>query len=397
MYSTLEISNLKQNVDLIKVGDKEIYLVGTAHISQASVQLVEETIRETKPDSLAVELCDSRYQSLKDPERWKNTDIISIIKSGKTSVLTVQLVLASFQKRLGNKLEIKPGAEMIQAIKVAEELGINTTLADRDVRTTLKRVWGGLGFWQGLKLIVTLVISSFSKEEVSAEEIERLKSEDTLQSVLKELSKTFPNIQSTLIDERDRYLAAKIRQAPGKKVVAVVGAGHVPGIKTYIDKEIDLSALETLPKPGKLGKIIGWSIPLLVVGILLYTLFGSGISASAQMLETWFWITGFMGALGATIAVAHPLTILSAFLGTPLATLHPLIAAGWIAGLVEAWLRKPTVADFETITDDIASLKGLWSNRVSRIILVIGFTNLFATIGMIWGTKALTSLALIER
>lgn len=391
----MEISNLKQNVDRVHLNGKDIYLVGTAHISQASVQLAEETIREINPDSVAVELCDSRYQSLRDPERWKNTDIVSVIRSGKTSVLAAQLVLASFQKRLGSKLEVKPGAEMIRAVQVADELGKTTVLADRDVRTTLKRVWGSLGFWQGAKLIMTLILSSFSKTEISADEIEKLKSEDTLQSLLKELGTSFPNIQSTLIDERDRYLAAKIREAPGKSVVAVIGAGHVPGIKSYLDKEIDLAPLEKLPPPGKIGKIIGWSIPLLVIGLLLYTLFWSGLSASARMLESWFWITGFMGALGAAVAVAHPITVLAAFFGTPLATLHPLIAAGWIAGLVEAWLRKPTVADFESITDDITTLKGLWTNRVSRIILVIAFTNIFATIGMIWGTKVVASLAII--
>lgn len=388
-------TRIQDNVDLIEVNNKKIYLIGTAHISQASADLAEQFIRDIKPDSVAVELCDSRYQSLKDPDRWKNTDIVSVIRSGKSSVLMAQLMLSSFQKKLGKQLNIKPGAEMMRSINVADELNLRIVLADRDVRTTLKRVWSSLGFWGGAKFIFSMIFAAFTPMEISQEEIEKIKSEDALANLMNEFSQKMPRIRKTLIDERDQYLAAKIQDAPGDSVVAVVGAGHVAGIKSYFGQPIDTSALEVIPPKSLTSKLIAWSIPALILGFVVYGFFGSGFGKSFEMIEAWFLITGIMGAIGAALALGHPLTVLSAFLATPLATLHPLIAAGWIAGLVEAWLKKPRVADFETITDDITSLKGVWRNRVSRILLVVAFTNIFATIGMIWGTKVLANLATI--
>lgn len=386
---------LQENVDLVKLGDKDIYLVGTAHISTVSADLAEQVIREVKPDSVAVELCESRYHSLKDPERWKNTDIISVIKAGRIYVLLAQLLLASFQKRIGKELEMQPGAEMMRAVRVADEIGANTVLADRDVRLTLKRVWGNVGFIGGVKIILSLLTAFLSKEKVSSEEIEKLKDEDSLNSALKEFSEKLPKVKEPLIDERDEYLAAKIAAAPGSTIVAIIGAGHIPGIKKYLGKETDFVKLERIPPRGILVRSFAWAVPALIIGIVAYGFFYAGAQTSLSMLEAWFWITGFMGALGAALAIAHPLTIIIAFLATPLATLHPLIAAGWIAGLVEAFLRKPRVSDFERITDDIASIKGIWTNRVSRIILVIGLTNIFSTIGMLWGAKVLANLAII--
>jgi pheromone shutdown-related protein TraB len=385
-------TKIKDNVDLIEFDEKKIYLVGTAHISKISADLVEEVIREIKPDSVAVEICDSRYQSLKDPERWKNTDIVTVIKAGRIYVLLAQLILASFQKKLGQQLDIQPGAEMMRAMKVADEIGAKTVLADREVKITLKRVWSNVGFWGGAKIILAMGSALLSKEKISQEEIEKLKSQDALDSALKEFSEKLPKVRKPLIDERDQYLAAKISAAPGNIVVAVIGAGHIPGIKKNLTKNINLAELEIVPPKGIVIKLVGWSLPAMIIGFIIYGFFGSGFQASLNMLEAWFWITGFMGALGAALAVAHPITIIAAFLGTPLATLHPLIAAGWIAGLVEAYLRKPRVSDFENITDDMATVRGFWTNRVTRIILVIAFTNIFATIGMIWGAKVLAGL-----
>ncbi len=390
----MQETKIKDNVTLLESDNKKIYLVGTAHISQVSADLAEEIIREYKPNSVAVELCDSRYQSLKDPERWKNTDIISVIKAGKIYVLLAQLILASFQKKMGKQLNIQPGAEMLRAIKIAEELNINIVMADREVKLTLKRVWASVGFWGGVKILLALVMAVFSKETISTEDIEKLKTEDALDAALNEFTEKLPKVRKPLIDERDQYLAAKIAASPGNIIVAIIGAGHIPGIKSNINNDINLSELEIIPEKGLVTKLIGWSIPALVIGLLVYGFIAVGAQASMQMLETWFWITGFAGALGASLAISHPLTILTAFFATPLATLHPLIAAGWVAGLVEAYLRKPRVADFETITEDISTMRGLWTNRVSRIILVIGFTNIFATIGMIWGAKVLTGLAI---
>ncbi|MCO6430719.1 MAG: TraB/GumN family protein [Deltaproteobacteria bacterium] len=395
MEITTVTTDFPENVDQIDLNGKRIYIVGTAHVSQSSVELVEEVIRKVRPDTVAVELCASRYQSLKDPDRWRNTDIVALIKSGRAYVLMAQLVLASFQKKLGAQFNIKPGAEMLRSLAVAEELDCGTVLADRDVRTTLKRTWSEIGFFSGFKLIMALIISMVTNQKVSEEEIEALKSKDTLSNLMHEFSAKFPSLRKTLIDERDLYLASKIGSAPGSSVVAVVGAGHVPGIKAILGREIDVAALEALPSRGVIGKLIGWSIPLAVVGLVIYGFFAAGSGLSLQMLGAWFWITGLFGAIGSTLALAHPVTIVSAFLATPFATLHPLIAAGWIAGLVEAWLKKPRVSDFECVLQDLGSLKGIWTNRVTRILLIIALTNLLATIGMIWGAKVIAELALI--
>lgn len=385
----MQESSLKDNVTLLKFDNKEIYLVGTAHISQVSADLAEEVIREIKPDSVAVELCDSRYQSLKDPERWKNTDIISVIKAGKIYVLLAQLILASFQKKLGKQLNIQPGAEMLRAIKVANELNARIVLADREVRITLKRVWANVGLWGGAKIITALFSALFSNEKISSEEIEKLKTEDSLNTALNEFSEKLPNVRKPLIDERDQYLAAKIAQAPGSKVVAIIGAGHIPGIKKHIEEKINLAGLEVEPPKSTTTKLIGLALPAIIIGLLIYGFIAIDYNTSINMIESWFWRTGIMAALGAAVVFSHPLTILSAFLAAPVTTLHPVIAAGMVSGLVEAYLRKPMVSDFENITDDISNLRGLWTNRVSRIILVMGFTNIFAMIGMIWGAKVL--------
>lgn len=392
MLSPAPITALQPNVDRIELPGKTVYLIGTAHLSKESVNLVRSMIDEVRPDCVAVELCESRYQSLRQPDRWRNMDIIAVIRGGKAYVLMAQLMLSGFQRKLGEKLDIKPGAEMLAALTRAEELGCAVTLADRDIRVTLKRSWASIGLWTSVKLIASIVLALFSKQEVSQEEIERLKSSDALESLMKEFSAKLPHVRTALIDERDRYLAAKIAAAPGARVVAVVGAGHVPGIRSIIGQPLDLAPLEIIPRPSPLRTVFAWSIPLLVIGAFVYGFLHSGSSASFEMIGAWFWITGFFGALGAALALSHPLTILSAFFGSPFATLNPFIAAGWISGLVEAMIRKPRVSDLENIALDMSSLRGIWRNRVSRILLVIGFTNLGATVGMIWGVKVIAGL-----
>ncbi|MDC0358910.1 TraB/GumN family protein [Oligoflexia bacterium] len=387
-----KITPIKDNVDLIELEGRSIHLVGTAHVSQASVELAEEIIREVKPETVAVELCESRYKSLQDPNRWKNMDIVSVIKEGKAYVLMAQLMLSGFQKKLGNQLDIKPGAEMIQALAVAKDIDSEIVLADRDIRTTLKRTWSSLGFWSMLKLIFAMFAGLFTGEKIDEAEIERLKNSDALEELMREFSEALPEVRTALIDERDQYLAAQLRNAPGKSIVAIVGAGHIPGIKEWIDKEIDLPALETIPASKKFSKIIAWAIPLVVLGIIGYGFYSAGVGKGVEMFETWFWINACMGGLGALLAFAHPLTILAAFVASPFTSLNPLIAAGWVAGLVEAMIKKPRVSDLETIADDVSTLKGLWNNRLSKILLVIALTNLFGTIGTFIGIERITAL-----
>lgn len=387
----MHITSMKENVDLVELDGRSIYLVGTAHVSQSSADLAEEIIREHQPDSVAVELCDSRYTSLKNPDRWKNTDIFSVIKDGKSYVLMAQLILAGFQKKLGNKLQIKPGAEMMRSIEVAEELKLRTVLADREIRTTLKRTWASLGFFSMLKLMFAMVAGLFSHENIDEEEIERLKTADALEELMKEFSAALPGVRTALIDERDQYLASKIRGAPGDTIVAIVGAGHIPGIKKWIDKDIDLDALETIPPKKKLARFIAWAIPAVVLGLIAYGFYSAGSKTGIDMMTSWFWINAYLASIGALLALAHPLTIIVAFFVSPFTSLNPLIAAGWVAGLVEASLRKPRVSDLESIADDISTFRGLFKNRLSHILLVIALTNLFGTIGTFIGIERIAS------
>ena len=382
----------KKNLDCLQYQDKTIYLVGTAHISTASADLAEETIREYQPDSVAVELCKSRYDSLQDPDRWKNTDIISIIRQGKSYVLLAQLILAGFQKKLGDYLKVKPGEDMMRSVKIAEEVGSEIVLADRDVKTTLKRTWSNLGFWSMLKVLGAMIASIFTSEKLEEDEIERLKSEDALNELMKDFSETLPEVKKSLITERDQYLAHKIRTAPGKKIVGVVGAGHVPGIKEWIEKEIPISELEIIPKGSKLKKIIAWSIPLLVVAVIIYGFFRGGAETSKNMILAWIVINAGFGALGALIALAHPITIISAGLASPLTSINPFIAGGWVAGIVEASIRKPRVGDLENIASDVASVSGFYKNRVTKILMIIALTNIFGSIGTFLGIGKLVSM-----
>jgi pheromone shutdown-related protein TraB len=361
--------------------DKTIILVGTAHVSQRSVDLVEKTIAEEKPDTVCVELCPSRFQNLRQKESWQEMDIIKVIKEKKASLLLFNLILAAFQKRIAAKLNIKPGQEMIQAIDSAESIGAYIHLADRDVRTTLSRTLRQMSLWTRLKLIFQLILSMGDVDEIKAEEVERLKQQDVLETVMEEVGQSMPSLRRTLIDERDQYLAAKIRSAPGQKIVAVVGAGHVPGIHRYWGQPVDLDELDRQPHPKKAGRIIKWAIPMFIVGLLLYGFFVGGTRAGADMLVWWIAANGILAGLGALLALAHPLTICSSVMAAPLTSLNPMIAAGWVSGLVEAFSRKPKVRDLEHLQDDILSLKGFWHNKVTRILLVVVFTNIGSAIG----------------
>lgn len=374
---------VKPNVDLFTNDDKEIFVVGTAHISSQSVDLVQQTIDEVQPDTVAVELCEGRLKSLKDPDRWKNTNLGTVIRQGKAHILLAQLLLAGYQKKLGKNLDIKPGAEMLTAVKIAEDQNREIVLADRDINVTLKRTWASLGLLGLIKLSFSTIKSLVDKDgAVTEEEIERLKSADALAEVMKEFSDALPQVRAALIDERDAYLTELIRTAPGKKVVAVVGAAHVPGITRLINTPIDLAAIASPPKPSLIKKAVGWSIPVLIVVGMVYSFVTAGSETFTEMFKTWFWFTAIFGGIGAAVVKAHPLTILSAFVGAPFAALNPFIAAGWIAGLVEAMVRKPQVKDLETIVDDMATVSGMLRNRVSRTLVIVASTNLFVMLGM---------------
>lgn len=377
----METENNHEPIVHLTRGDKEIYLLGTAHVSRQSVEQVKTLITEHKPDTVCVELCASRYQTLRQSESWQNMDIIKVIREKKAFLLLSNLILAAFQKRIASKLDIKPGQEMMQAIESAEAVNAHIHLADREIRVTLARTWYELGLWAKIKLIFQLVLSFGEVEEIDPEEIERMKQRDVLETILAEVGQSMPSLRRTLIDERDQYLAEKIRNAPGQKIVAVVGAGHMPGIQKYWDEPLDLEKLETMPPKSRWASLIKWIIPLVIMGMMVYGFFVGGAKAGADMIYWWVAANSILAGIGAVIALAHPFTILSSIMAAPLTSLNPMIAAGWVSGLVEAFSRRPKVRDFEHLQDDILSIKGFWRNKVTRILLVVVFVNLGSSIG----------------
>jgi pheromone shutdown-related protein TraB len=374
----------KENITTLNVDGREIILIGTAHVSKQSAEQVKEVIEAEKPDAVCVELDDQRYQSIMDGNRWKDMDIFKVIKEKKATLLLMNLVISSFQKRMAKQFGINAGQEMIQGIESAKEIDAELVLADRNIQVTFSRIWHGVGFWGKARLMTSLLASIFSKESITEEEMEKMKTQDMLDSMLNDFTQYFPKLKKPLIDERDQYLAQKIKEAPGKKVVAVLGAAHVPGIKKEIYKEQDLERLSEVPPKSKIPKIIGWAIPILIIAVIAYT-FLANPSAGMQQTISWVIWNGSFSALGTLIALGHPLAILTAFIAAPITSLNPLIAAGWFAGLVQAFLRKPNVSDFETLAEDVYTVKGFWNNKVTRILLIVVLANIGSSIGTFIG------------
>lgn len=363
--------------------DKRITLIGTAHVSRQSAEMVERIILERKPETVCVELCRTRLAAIRDSDNWRNMDIVKVIREKKSLMLFMNLLLASFQKRMADKFGIRPGQEMINAIQAAEKTGAEVVPADRDIQITLTRVWRGTGFWSKLKLVFSMLFSLGASDDISEEDIEKMKQEDILQTILSDVRKSHPVIGRTLINERDQYMVQTIRSAPGRTIVAVVGAAHLPGIRAQFDRD-DLPGrreLEQMPAPPTWSRFIKWVLPAAIFILFAAGFLMEGRHAGTDMIWVWVAANGIFAGIGAILAFAHPLTILSAVLAAPLTSLNPMIAAGWVSGLVEAFSRKPKVRDLEAIPEDILSIRGFWRNNVTRILLVVIFTNLGSTVG----------------
>ena len=381
---TTEDHQPEENVTRLDLDGKEVILVGTAHVSRRSAEQVEEIIRREAPDTVCVELDQPRYQSIMSGKRWKETDIFKIMKEKKATLLLMNLLIASFQKRMAKQFGVNPGQEMIQAIATAKEMESNLVLADRNIQVTFARIWHGIGFMGKSKLLVHIFLSLFAADDLTEEQMEKLKSKDTLNAMLLEFTEAFPTLKKPLIDERDQYLAQKIREAPGEKIVAVMGAAHIPGVLEEIHRDHDLAALDRLPVPSKKPKVAAWIIPALIVGIIGYT-FYLNRDAGIRQSVAWILWNGSFSAIGAIAAFGHPLTVVTAFLAAPLSSLNPMLAAGWAAGVVEALIRRPNVQDFEDLSEDMASFKGFWKNKVTRVLLVVALTNVGSSLGTFIG------------
>ena len=386
------MEDMMDNITKLIYKEKEIILIATAHVSSESVLLVKRVIEDENPDSVCIELDKGRFDNIRNPKAWENMDIIKVIKEKKVGFLLINLALSSYQKKMANKLGTTVGGEMLQGIKSADEIGSKIVLADRDIRTTFSRIWRLLSAREKFKLLYNILLMDEEDNNISEEELQELLGQDVLDSMMSEMKKEFPKIGQVLISERDQYLAHKIKNAPGEKIVAILGAAHVPGVKEEIYKEINIKEITQVPPKSKLSKFGSWVIPSVVIALIVFSFF-INVDTGIQQLSSWILWTGLLAAAFTAVTLPHPLTVLTAFITAPLTTIHPLLACGWFAGIVEASLKKPTVKDINNITDDISSIKGFFRNRFLKTLLVVVFANIGATIGtFVAGTELVKNL-----
>jgi pheromone shutdown-related protein TraB len=382
-----------EDVEVIEIDGREFILVGTAHISQESVDLVRNIVEAEKPDCVCIELDAQRYEALSQQKRFASLDLREVIRNQQLAALLMNLLLASYQKRLGGKLGVVPGSELLEAAKVAEENDIAISLCDRDIRVTLRRAWASLSLWKKAMLVSTFAASAFEDPELSEEELNRIKQKDVLSELMNELGQAMPTLKEALIDERDRYLAQKIRESEGQKLVAVVGAGHIQGMKQAIlaGRDEDLEEISTIPKVSPWLKWIGWAIPTLIVSALGYIGVTQGAAAASDNAIFWFLINAVPCAIGAVIALAHPVTIFAGFISAPFTSLTPVIGAGYVTAFVQTYVHPPLVHEFQSVGEDIATLRGWWHSRLLRVFLVFILTTLGSLIGTWVGGSVIVS------
>ena len=372
-----------EDVEVLELDGRELVLVGTAHISQHSVDLVRAVIEAERPDCVCVELDAQRFEALSQQKRFEALDLREVIRNQQLAALLMNLLLASYQKRLGGKLGVLPGSELLEATRVASENDIPISLCDREIRITLRRAWGALSLWKKSMLVSNFIASAFEDLELDEEELERIKQKDVLSELMNELGEAMPALKEALIDERDRFLAQKIRETEGDKLVAIVGAGHMQGMIEAIRGGVDedLEAISSIPKVSPSWRRVGWAIPGLILGSLVYIGLTQGAEAASEGALFWFLINAVPCAIGGAIAFGHPLTVLSAFASAPFTSLTPVIGAGYVTAFVQTWVQPPRVHEFQTVGDDIATVRGWWHSRLLRVFLVFILTTLGSLIG----------------
>jgi pheromone shutdown-related protein TraB len=380
--------DLPESVTTLEHDGTTYHVVGTAHVSQRSVEEVQEVIAKLRPDVVCVELDKGRYDALTKDSAFRDLDVFKVVREGKTLYLLAHLALASYQRRIGASLGVKPGAELVAAVDAAKQHGIPFELIDRDIQITLKRTWKNIGLWRRLTLLGSLIVGGDGEgEPVTAETVENLKEPKALSQMLTELGNAVPEVKGPLVDERDQYLASKMTDAGrGKKtVVAVVGAAHVPGMTAQIGAPIDRAALEVVPPPALWWRIAKWVVPLAFLGLLVFLATRMPAATFAKTMLAWI-IPTSIGAGFATLALGGSIfSVIAAMLAAPIARVYPLVRTAVVVGIVEAWRRKPSVQDCERLSDDVQTLKGFWRNPVTRLLLVAVFSALGALVGFAVG------------
>ena len=367
----------------------EYTLLGTAHVSRASAEAVKEMAGSGEFDAIAVELCQARYSALTAERKWTDLDLYKIIREGKAGLVMANLALSAYQRRIAEQFGIEPGAEMRAATIAAKERDLPLQLVDRDLATTLRRSYASVPWYKRMYLMAGLALGMVSSDEIDEESIEKLKEGDILESTFTEFAETSPELYEALITERDRYMAARLREdnagSSGQKVLVVIGAGHMQGLAKHlesssVDPVSERQKLEAMPPKARWPRILPWVIMVLVLSGFLIG-FSRSPELGWQLVFIWVAINGGLAALGALLARAHPLTVLSAVIAAPLTSLNPTIAAGMVTGLVESWLRKPRVSDLENLRFDITTVRGWFRNPATRILLVFFLSNLGSAIG----------------
>ena len=372
------------DVHILQFGDKKIFLVGTAHISQDSIDLVREVIESEEPDCVCVELDEKRFKALSDRSKFASLDIKEVIKRKQLSTLLINLMLSAYQKKLGRQLGVLPGTELLAAAQLAKEKNIPVHLSDRDVRVTLRRAWHATSFFKKSYLLASIFASLFDKTEITEEKLADLKKKDVLSELMNELGAMLPDLKKVIIDERDIFLAEKIKEARGDKIVAVVGAGHVEGIKRVIarDNSTVLAEISAFPPVSGFWKAVGWTIPAVIIASLVAIGVQKGGAEAGANLMYWILANGVPSAIGAMLALAHPLTIIGAFAAAPVTSLTPVIGAGYVTAFIQVMVRPPVVMEFETVLDDMSTVSGWWRNKLLKVFLAFllpGFGSMIGT------------------
>lgn len=388
LYEKKHLKNIgekmeNENIHIVEYNNKKIILVATAHVSEQSALLVEEAINHYEPDTICIELDKDRLKSIKNPGSWKDTDLKQIIKDKKTTQLLASLMLSSYQQRMAKQLGSQVGLEMITAINLAEEKGIPLATVDRNVSITFKRIWNSLSLKEKSDLLYFGLGSIFEEDaELEEDDLQKMLEEDVLTAALNEIRQEIPTIATILVDERDQYLANKIKNARGDVILAVVGGAHVPGIKQEIFKDQKMGEINSIPKKKSSLKWVNYAFMAVILAILILPFF-KGFQDGLDALLKWSLYTGVGASITTLLMGAHPLTILATFISAPFAAIHPLLAVGFVAAITEASLRPPTVNDVDNVSEDIKTFKGWRRNRFIRILALVLVANLGSFIGQI--------------
>jgi pheromone shutdown protein TraB len=399
-----------QPLEILERDGVRYTILGTAHVSKTSAEAVQYLIEHHPFDAVAIELDPARHAALTDPDRWAKMDLFKVLREGKAGMMAINLALGAFQQRIADQFGIEPGQEMRVAIKATKEAGLPLLLIDRDISVTLQRVYRNVGFWQRMNLLAGLLASVFSREEIKEEDIEKLKQGDMLEATFSEFAQSSGKLYEPLITERDQYMAAKLREDTRasentrvsentrasentrgsnepryKNVLVVIGAGHLKGLVNHLQtntedpKEIR-SKLNIIPPPAAWTKLIPWLLVAFIIGGFVVG-FMRNPDFGLKLLSDWALTTGLLAAIGALVALAHPVTIIATALAAPITTLHPLLGVGFVSAAVELWFRKPTVNDFNNLRTDITTMRGWWKNRAARVLLVFILSSIGASIG----------------